>query len=255
VPAVFFMRSGHFMNEVRSSGWWALCSRLLLKIPFRIGVQGGNWIDFYRGLGVTNERIVLVRNWLPESVEIVNEPKTVRFNHLVHFIFVGWLVREKGICELLEAIGSLKSRYRFRCTIVGGGTLEGNVRQNIEDSGWEDIVVLGWKSGDEVRALLETADVFVLPSHAEGFPNALLEAMAKGLPAICSDTGGISDSLIDGVNGFLIPPRAGRRLAQAMERYLLDPELIGRHSQSTLRILRMNHDWESNCRKLFSIFG
>ena len=255
VPDLLFVRSGHFMNKVRASAWTRLWARVLLKIPFRIGAQGRTWVELYKALGVREVRIVLARNWLLPWAAISCTRETSKMTGLIHFIFVGWLVPEKGVKELIEAIEMLRPHYAFRCSIVGGGTLEEGVKRCIEERGWaKDVAALGWKSAGEVEALLEQADVFVLPSHAEGFPNALLEAMAKGLPAICTNVGGIPDSLIDGENGFLIPPRQSEPLAGAMRKYLEDPGLIKKHSEGALRILRQNHDWAANCKKVFDVF-
>ena len=256
VPDLFFIRSGHFMTAVHASSWTAFWARFLLKVPVRIGAQGSNWSEFYRSLGVNPARISVIRNWLPDWVTIVNTPKPLRLDEPIHFIFVGWLVREKGVLELLDAISELRSRHHFRFTFVGSGTLEEQVQKCIEVSGWgTDVVALGWKSPEEVQQLLISADVFVLPSYAEGFPNALLEAMAKGLPAICSDVGGISDSVIQGVNGFLIPPRETQPLVEAMESYLRYPDLIKSHSQATLNMLRKNHDLIINCQKILDVLN
>ena len=255
VPEVLFVLSGHFMNDVNASAWTRLWARVLLKIPFRIGAQGTPWVDLYKSLGVDERRIIVARNWLPPWVTLSGARDGTRIVGHVHFIFVGWLVRAKGVNELMDAIGMLKPHYPFRVSIVGGGTLEPSLKTVVEQRGWgDDIAVLGWKSADEVQALLAQADVFVLPSHAEGFPNALLEAMAKGLPAICADVGGIRDSLIDGENGFLIAPRRASALAEAMEKYLQDPGLIQKHSEAALRILAKNHDWKSNCQQVFDVF-
>jgi glycosyltransferase involved in cell wall biosynthesis len=100
--------------------------------------------------------------------------------------------------------------------------------------------------------LLDEADVFVLPSYAEGFPNALLEAMARGLPAICTDVGGVSDSLHHEINGFLIPPRNVDALVEAMSCYLRDTSLVERQSSETIKIVAKNHDRVANCKLLFS---
>lgn len=255
VPDVLFVLSGHFMNKVNASAWTRLWARVLLKIPFRIGAQGTPWVELYKSLGVDERRIILARNWLPPWVTISGAREGTNIVGHVHFIFVGWLVRTKGVNELMEAIEMLKPHYPFRVSIVGGGTLEHSLKTYVEERGWgDDIAVLGWKNADEVQALLERADVFVLPSHAEGFPNALLEAMAKGLPAICSDVGGIRDSLIDGENGFLIPPLRATSLAEAMEKYLKDNGLIQKHSEAALRIVSKHHDWKSNCKEVFDVF-
>jgi glycosyltransferase involved in cell wall biosynthesis len=256
VQDIFFMRSGHFMTAVQDSSRYAFWARGLLKVPSLIGAQGDNWVVFYRSLGVDITKVRVIRNWLPDWIKVVDTPKKLRMDEPIHFIFVGWLVREKGVIELLDAISELRSHHRFCFTFVGSGTLKAQVKQRIEESDWgEDVVALGWKSNEEVEQLLMSADVFVLPSYAEGFPNVLLEAMAKGLPVICSDVGGVSESLKNGVNGFLIPPKETKPLIQAMDYYLRHPDVITHHSQAALKILRDNHDLKTNCQRLFSIFS
>jgi len=253
---LFFVRSGHFMNKVESSFRSRLLARILLKIPYLIGAQGKKWIQFYKSLGVEERKTVLVRNWLPESDGIVDKPKETSGCRQIRFIFVGWLVTEKGVNEILAAIKMLKSNnLSFQFTFVGGGTLEGAVHERIDREGWgEDVRAVGWKTSGEVKSLLGLADVFVLPSYSEGFPNALLEAMAQGLPAICTDVGGIPDSVMDGVNGFLVPPGEAEPIARAMGEYITRPDLINTHSAATLQTLRLQHEWQSNCEKIFSAF-
>lgn len=253
VRDLFFQRSGFFIDEVASSPWRRMVVRHLLKLPYRIGAQGKNAAEFYRSLGVEPERIAVIRNWLPESVPMQRMPRAYVPGELLHFIFVGWLVREKGVLELLDAIESVRRQFRFRVTFVGGGTLVRAIETRIEQGGWTgDVLVTGWKRPDEVLQILDKADVFVLPSYAEGFPNALLEAMARGLPAICSDVGGISDSLHHATNGFLIPPRNSQALADTMSRYLMDTSLIQSQSTETMKIVAENHDRAANCNLLFS---
>lgn len=253
VRDLFFQRSGFFIDEVTRSPWRRAVARQLLRLPHRIGAQGKNWTEFYQTMGVEPARIAVIRNWLPESVELRSAPKSHRPGTLLHYVFVGWLVPEKGVLELLEAISLIRLEHRFRLTFVGGGTLEKKIAERAKQYGWSDeIVIAGWKQPCEVIQILDEADVFVLPSHAEGFPNALLEAMARGLPAICTEVGGISDSLYHDINGFLIPPRNAMALADAMSRYLMDPSLISSQSAETLKIVARNHDRKANCKLLFA---
>lgn len=250
---IFFQRSGFFLDEIACSPWHRAVARHLLRIPHRIGAQGDSWRDFYISLGVARSRIVIVRNWLPEIVPIRSTARAYSQDKPIHFVFVGWLVKEKGVNELLDAIERLRPTHRFRLTFVGGGDLEHVVKTRIVHGGWSDsIVACGWTPAEDVIQILDDGDVFVLPSYAEGFPNALLEAMARGLPAICTDVGGVADSLHDAINGFLIPPRDATALSLAMSQYLDDPTLIQRHSTETIRIVAANHDRIANCRLLFS---
>ena len=84
---------------------------------------------------------------------------------------------------------------------------------------------------------------------------ALVEAMSLGLPAICTNVGAIADSLFNDINGFLINTCQVDLIAQAMERYLIAPELITRHSAQAIRIVGEQHDRDKNCKLLFDLFN
>jgi len=255
VPDLFFVRSGHFLAQVQSSIWRRLLVSALLRVPARIAAQGENWKDFYRSLGVRRERILLVRNWVPPSVGIVTEAKAAPSDSPLQFVFVGWLVRQKGVLECLEAVERLANDFDFRFVFVGGGDLEDELRRRVARGNWSgQVVVLGWQNYAAVQAILAESHVFVLPSYAEGCPNALLEAMAHGLPAICTAVGAIPDSIQDGMNGFLVPVADGQAVAGAMQKYLASPDLVRDHSQVTLRIVELIHDRVKNCSQIVSSF-
>jgi len=124
------------------------------------------------------------------------------------FLFAGRLEREKGIVEFLEAaIQVLKAREDVVCRIAGSGTLPGAYLH-------PRLQVLGPQ--EAVWALLDGADAFVLPSHREGMPRALLEAMAMELPCIVSDVPGCRQAVDGGRVGLLVPPGDIAALAEAM---------------------------------------
>ena len=256
VRTLFLIRDGWFLEQVlESSRLKRRFIRRLLQIPYRIGGSGSKWIEMYEDIGVDLEKTVLIRNWLPidfspsAKVFVNSEARNVRF------VFVGWLIEEKGIYELLEAISNLYEHYDFQFTFVGGGTLFDSVKEYVAILHKpQRIRVMGWLSREELHQCLSDSDVFILPSYAEGFPNSLIEAMALGLPAICTDVGGVSDTLIDEETGFLIEPRCSHSLQTAMKKYLDEPELISRHSKAAYEMILENHTSEENCGEVFSVF-
>ncbi len=255
VKSLLFVRSGHFMNDLSGAG---VLKRnivsLFLKIPDLIGAQGRSWSDFYSSLGVSRERIVLVRNWLPPDIDYTARSVPLRPS-IPKFIYVGWLVEKKGIRELMDAVLSLAASHNFELTLVGGGDLEAWVRDFTSRNALADKVkVLGWLPRGDVFEHLKSSDVFVLPSKAEGFPNAMLEAMAMGLPAIVTDVGAVSDTLQDGRNGFLLEQSDASLIRQAMERYIQDSRLIEDHSVQALKVVQELHSYRRNCEALFSRF-
>jgi len=254
VPDVFFVRSGHFMTSVNNSTTNRLLAKLLLRIPYKLGVQGNAWRIFYRSLGVKKNKTVLVRNWLQQDFPVATTFKEYK-NKPIKFVFVGWLVKEKGIPQLLAATKRLSKEYNFELHLIGGGTLEGFCENFVEKENLDEIVHLhGWLDKLQVIENVSDSDVFILPSAAEGFPNALLESMALGLPAICTNVGGVSDSLLHNENGFLLESNSSDLVYNAMKSYLDNPELIYQHSQKSLDIYNENHDRTQNCKVLLDQF-
>jgi glycosyltransferase involved in cell wall biosynthesis len=256
VNSLFVIVDGWFL-EVKSASFLKRCwIGLLLKIPNKLVASGSRWADLFRELGVDSSHVARIHYWLPESFSISQREKHIASGKSLQFIFVGWMIKEKGVYEILAAIAQLKKDYQFSFTFIGGGTLLEDVRQVIRDSGWTGSVsALGWVPDEEFQQILVAADVFVLPSYAEGFPMSLIEAFSKGLPAICSDVGGIPDSLRNGMNGYLIAPRQVPPLVEAMKRYLSNPQIITDHSRVSLEIVKTNHLPEANCKLVFEALG
>lgn len=142
-------------------------------------------------------------------------------------IAMGRLTREKGFAELFDAMRALPPEVHL---IVAGGRLDSerdNIEQALADAAQNPplagrVHLLGFR--DDTPALLAASDLFVLPSWREGLPVSLLEAMAMGLPAVVSDIRGCREALVDGVTGFLVPPRDADALAGAIDYLARHPE-------------------------------
>ena len=255
VRCVFFIVDGWFLGVKKAYWLKRIWIGLLLKIPSKLAASGSNWRKSFLEFGVKDERIITIHYWLPRLLKVATKPKVAMNRESISFIFVGWMIKEKGVHEILASLEILLKKYKFNFTFIGGGTLLEEVQQRISTLRWgSSVMAYGWMSPDQVDNELSSADVFVLPSYAEGFPLSLIEAMAKGLPAICTDVGGISDSLHDGVNGLLIAPRDIFALTKAMEFYVCNPDAVSEHSLKTLNIVRANHDADNNCELLFNCF-
>lgn len=131
-------------------------------------------------------------------------------------VFTGRLIKAKGLLELLEAWPLLLREVpRAHLLLVGDGTDREALRARARALGVAERVHLaGWV--EDVVPFLWAADAFALPSHTEGMPNGLLEAMATGLPCVATSVGAVPDVLRDGGAGPLVPPRDPRALAPAL---------------------------------------
>ncbi|MBN2105977.1 MAG: glycosyltransferase family 4 protein [Deltaproteobacteria bacterium] len=145
-----------------------------------------------------------------------------------NILFVGRLDKMKGVDILLEAIAELKKRgYSPSCTIAGDGPDRDDLMHLAKKLNIANQVVFAGTCSDIVRHL-HAAAVFVLPSRSEGMPNAVLEAMACGVPIIATSVGGIPDIIQNGRNGLLIAPDDIEALSAALASLFADTELAAR---------------------------
>jgi glycosyltransferase involved in cell wall biosynthesis len=204
-------------------------------------VLSTQWQEFYADqLALRRDRIQIMVN----PTEPVG-PVPDRSRHdRVQFLFLGRIDDRKGVFELLDAYRALPmtSRARARIVFAGDGRVE-ELRRRAAGVG-PDVVVHDWLDPEQRNDLLVSSDVLVLPSHREGVPMAILEAMAYGLPVITTPVGGIPDVVQDGRQGLLV--EAGNRdaLAAALARMIAEPALrasLGRQARATAESLNVTN--------------
>ena len=143
-------------------------------------------------------------------------------------VYAGRLDEAKGLADLVAAWGPISSRWsQARLALVGEGPYRAALEEEIDARGLNGRVVLAG-TFDSVDELLAAADLFVLPSLAEGMSVALLEAMAAGLPIVATDIPANRHLVADGQHGLLVPCRDPDALGAAIRRLLDDPELAAR---------------------------
>ena len=137
----------------------------------------------------------------------------------IRFIFIGRLLKEKGINEYLDAAEKVKSIYKNVEFIVLGGVDSGHpgsISRTRIDSLVKSGIITYPGVVKNVRDWIEKSSVFVLPSYREGYPRSTQEAMAVGRAVITTSVPGCKETVIDGVNGFLIPPYSSNALVHKM---------------------------------------
>jgi glycosyltransferase involved in cell wall biosynthesis len=184
-----------------------------------------------RAAGVRGERICLRHNFVlpfhaPEQAEVdalrarLGLPAGVPV-----MLAVGRLSLEKGHADLIEAAANLPRD--FRLVIAGDGPERANLEAQRKRLRLEEVVIFAGQQSN-VRPFYALADFLVLPSHSEGSPNVLLEAMSAGLPIVATDAGGIVEIASDGVTAMIVPKRDPRSFAAALQRLRSDPDLARR---------------------------
>ena len=136
-------------------------------------------------------------------------------------MMVGRAIWHKGVKEFYEAAKKLADKAHF---VYVGATDPGNPSSVSEEFLYSgNVEYLGHR--DDVKDLIGSCDIFVLPSYREGLPRTLLESGALAKPLVATDTVGCRDVVVNGFNGFLVPPKDVSALVQAIER-LVDDELL-----------------------------
>lgn len=167
-----------------------------------------------------------------------------RFPQALSFLLIARLLGDKGIREYAEAARLLRSKYPsvvFRLV----GWIDSNpdaIRQD-ELDGWVRDGTLDYLGRlEDVRNAIADCSVYVLPSYREGTPRTVLEAMAMGRPVITTDAPGCRETVVDGDNGFLVPVKSVEELAEAMTRFIEDPELARRMGSRSRLIAEEKYD-------------
>jgi sugar transferase (PEP-CTERM/EpsH1 system associated) len=171
---------------------------------------------------------------------------------------VGRLTPVKDQQLLLRAVAHVRQSHPelgslLRLLIVGDGPLHAMLTQMIEDLALRDAV---WLAGDrdDVPALLQLMDVFVLPSLGEGISNTVLEAMACGLPVIASAVGGNLELVEEGVNGSLFPVGDSRSLAAAMVALLSNTAERARQGANARQHVCQRYDWSRTVEAYLDVY-
>ena len=160
----------------------------------------------------------------------------------VKFLFAARMIEEKGVYVLIDAIRKLKSE-NLQCEFLWIGGLDQNPggisRETIMS--WVDEGLIKWDGMVDSRSRMGYSSVFVLPTHyREGVPRSIQEAMAMRLPIITTNVPGAKDTVINGINGFLIPPNNSDSLASAMKIFIQNPSLIKKMGDESCALA---HKW------------
>ena len=240
VPAILFPRGGSLMAQGTTAfgrAWLrALCGGTAMVL-----CQGPAWQRFAtKTLGFPVDRCPVVPNWsaTPQLLEL-GRARVRRAEGGIDLLFVGWVEPEKGIRELLEAFRRIAQERDVRLNLVGDGHAMPLAREFVEANNLSSKVRFsGWLSADGLLEAYGEADALVLPSWAEGLPNAMIEAMAAGLAVVVTRVGNVPDVVRDREDALLVPPKDVDALAAVLADVVDDDAL-------RTRLARAGHDLAS----------
>jgi glycosyltransferase involved in cell wall biosynthesis len=150
-------------------------------------------------------------------------------------LYLSRLDRNKGLLEAIDALERLRADFpRVTLTVAGDGPERASAEATVRERGIPGVTFLGHVDGVAKSHAFGSADIFLFPTFAEGMPNAILEAMAHGLPIVTRAVGGLADFFDDGRMGYITESRDPAVFAQLVGRLASDPELrasIGRYNR------------------------
>lgn len=194
-------------------------------------------------LGYGNVRGIDLEHYA-RTEEVMRKADKIRVKDVFTFMFVGRIVRDKGINELVAAFKRLQTRVpKTRLILVGEyedslDPITPEARKEIEDNP----CILAVGNQKDVRPWLAASDALVFPSYREGFPNVVIEAGAMGLPSIVTDINGSRKIIQDGVNGLIVPSKNEDALLKEMERLVEDAALASYLASHARRLVASRYE-------------
>lgn len=194
-------------------------------------------------LGYGNVRGIDLEHYA-RTEEVMRKADKIRVKDVFTFVFVGRIVRDKGINELVAAFKRLQTKVpKTRLILVGEyedalDPITPEARKEIEDNP----CILAVGNQKDVRPWLAASDALVFPSYREGFPNVVIEAGAMGLPSIVTDINGSREIIQDGVNGLIVPSKNEDALLKEMERLVEDAALASYLASHARRLVASRYE-------------
>jgi glycosyltransferase involved in cell wall biosynthesis len=224
--------------------------KLLATMLYRIGFRCAHRVIFQNLDDM--EEFTLQRGLLPiYKARLVNGSgvnmehfKPAPYPETITFFMLSRIMYNKGIREYLEAARLIKLNYpHVRFMLLGAV-------ENIQDSMSaadlqlyiDDQTIDYFEETPDVRPYYRQCSVYVLPSYREGTPRTVLEAMAMARPIITTDTQGCRNTVLSGINGFLVPVKDVNALAQKMEWFIHHPQAIKKMGKESLKMCKENYD-------------
>lgn len=195
-----------------------------------------------------------------DKLKVVYNPcpiisETNQYEKQNHILFSGTLYEGKGYKDLIKAFAKIAGRHPDWKLILAGNGEEDQARSSAKDLGiTKQVVLLGWVKNEAKHKAFSEAKVLCLPSYAEGFPMAVLDAWAYGLPVITTPVGGIPDVANDGVNMLLFNPGDVDSLSANIEKIIVDKSLRSLLAKESKQLASTQFSLDTICRQLEDLY-
>lgn len=226
--------------------------------------------EVYRYLFSNSDVVVVLSNYwkeavntefhLGDKVRVIYNPcpsidYDTEYKKEKSILYAGTLNQRKGYKDLISAFSLIAPSFPdWKVVFAGNGEIEEGIQLSKEKGIEKQCVFLGWVSGEEKDKAYKEASFFCLPSYAEGFPMAVLDAWAYGLPVITTPVGGIPDIAKDGENLLLFEPGDVNKLSSCLERVILDVVLSRSLSEASLSLAKTTFNIDTINRQVGEIY-
>ena len=252
-----------FTEGVSSRTWPRRALRRMVALLYRLALSKAHQVIFlnpddaaeFASLGLVKGSKVELLDGI--GVDLTRWCQTPAPVSPVTFLLVARLLREKGILEYVDAAREIKREFPgVRFVLLGGTDTNPGALSTDAINRWVVDGLIEWPGHvANVQDWVNASSVFVLPSYREGLPRSTQEAMAVGRPVITTDVPGCRETVVDGVNGFLIPPRDVSALVKAMRRFIIEPAMIAVMGQESRRMAEARFDVREVNARLLAILG
>lgn len=215
---------------------------------------GALWKQYIRSIAPKAKIHVLTNSiYIPQQAVIQEQTG-------VNVLFLGVLIQRKGVTDLLQAVKKLVDGKKLegihvRFHIGGTGQEEEALKQYVRENQLDGYVdFLGWVDGETKKKVMETNQIFILPSYNEGLPIAILEAISYGMPVIATNVGCIAEAVLEGENGFLFNPGDVDGYANALQRLITDYPLRQLMAKRSRELAEKEFDERKYFIKLAEVF-
>lgn len=224
-------RSGHLVGQIGRSRLFRWFARSVLRRAHGVVCQSESWRQYYSGLAapVDRHKFVVVENWLPAEALVAPEAACAGSATAGGFLvgYMNRIERDKGVFDYIEAVREAHAADpQIRGVIYGDGSALDEVRKKLAGPALAGIIEYrGWLDGAGKREALRGLDAYLFVSHAEGFPNSLLEVLGLKVPVVSVRVGAVTDVLEDARSALLADIGDSATLARQLLLLAHAPEL------------------------------
>lgn len=236
---------------------------LLAKIAFKDDYsafifQNPDDIEWFKTLGYASEdRIFLIKGSGIDLQKYAYKAPVTK--EKLRILFPARMLKDKGLCELVEAMKILRCKYEGKVELVLAGSCGDANKTSISEEELRSMLISGYISWignqNDMYSVYVDSDIVVLPSYREGLPKSLIEACAVGRPIVTTDVPGCRECVDDGINGYLVPVKSVKELADALAKLIDSSDDRKKFGIASRKKAESDFSIENVIQKTFAIYS